>query len=385
MLLALTATFDPIAGGFSSTEWPCVAFLMAAFWLQTARGLRLDAAFGAGLCAALAILFRTNAAVVAAIIGLVYAVGFFLPQLRLHRFGALAYGAGLLLPPVAVAVLYAESGHLDALYLANVTVPFSYARGQNGLLIATQQFLTVFGEMALRWPYTLGPVAILTVAGLTRARYNDPQIWKLVAVSAAALLAILVCGTFYPHYMIEAVPFAAPLIATNFDRKGRLALMTGAAVTVLVLGQAATAIAAPAPYDVRRAADALRPVLKPADTLWAMRYHLIEVYLDRPPVSPAALHPSNITRPSIIRPLTESGYVKPNELERILAGEPTYIVTAASRPVPYYLGDAGDCLSRLLASRYALWRDFGDVRLYRRTSHGAPLSCPAKLSADLPE
>jgi hypothetical protein len=374
-LLMLTANFDPIAGGFSSTEWPCAAFLVAAFWLQLAHGSRLGAAFAAGLCAACAILFRTNAAVAAAMIGLVYAAGFFLPRLNQHRVAALGYGVGLVLPPVAIGLVYAASGHFDELWLANVTVPFSYSRGQNGIVIATKQFLDVFGEMALRWPFTLGPIALLVAFGALRARWRDPDIAKLAAVSTFALVAILVCGTFYPHYMVQALPFAAPWIAMGFDRRGWAALAAAAAVVFVFAEQAATAIAAPAPYDVRRAADALRPELKPADTVWALRYHLIEVYLDRPPISPAALHPSNITRPSIIRPLTEAGYVPPGELARVIASTPSFIVTAASRPVPYYLGNSGDCFAELLRTHYTLWRQFGEVQLYRSKPGLPALHC----------
>jgi hypothetical protein len=385
VLLTLTASFDPITGGFSSTEWPCVAFLIAAFWLQLAHGQSLGAAFAAGLCAAAAILFRTNAAVAAAMIGLVYAAGFFVPRLALQRFSALAYALGLALPPAAIALLYGARGQFDVLWLANVAVPFSYARGQNGLLIATKQFLDVFGEMVLRWPYTLGAVAVLTTIGLWRARRADPQVWTLAVVSAAALLAILVCGTFYPHYMVQALPFAAVWTAIAIERRPPLAGLCAAVIVVLFAGQAATALAPPAPYDVRHAARALQPILKPSDTIWALRYHLIEVYLDRPPVSPAALHPSNITRPSIIRPLMDSGYVRPNELGRVIASRPAYLVTAASRPVPLYLNDAGGCFARFMAADYALWRDFGEVRIYRRKPNAAVLSCPAVLTADSAE
>lgn len=365
-LLMLTATFDPIAGGFSSTEWPCAAFLVAAFWLQLAHGSRLGAAFAAGLCAACAILFRTNAAVAAAMIGLVYAAGFFLPRLKLHRGAALGYALGLVLPPAVIGLVYAASGQFAVLWLANVTVPFSYSRGQNGILIATKQFLAVFGEMALRWPFTLGPLVLLALSGAAKARWRDPDTAKLAAVSAFALIAILVCGTFYPHYMVQALPFAAPWIAMGFDRRGWAALAAAAAVVFVLGEQATTAVAAPASYDVRRAADALRPELKPSDAVWALRYHLIEVYLDRPPVSPTALHPSNITRPSIIRPLRDAGYAGPDELAGVIARMPRFIVTAASRPVPYYLGKSADCLTGLLQTRYTLWRQFGDVQLYRR-------------------
>jgi 4-amino-4-deoxy-L-arabinose transferase-like glycosyltransferase len=383
VLLTLTATFYPIAGGFSSTEWPCVALLLAAFYWQIAHGRSLAAAFGAGLCAAAAALFRTNAVVAVAMIGLLYAAGFVRKDLGLHRAAAPAFAAGLILPPVILALVYAAQGQFHTLWLANVTVPYSYSREQNGFVVATHQFVDVIGMMAVRPPFTLAPVLILTGlgvwAGIRRRRGRD--LVMLAAVSAAALMAILVCGTFYPHYLVQALPFAAPWVALGLSADGKLTKAAAVVTAVILMSQtwaAAITLAHPdARYDIRRAAEALRPVLKPDDKVWAVKDHLILVYLDRPPVSPAALHPSNIVRPAIMQPLVAAGYVPRDAFERAVASLPAFVVTDAHRPAPYYLGDAGDCFAQFLSTRYTVWRQFGDVRLYRRKPDTKPLHCPA--------
>jgi 4-amino-4-deoxy-L-arabinose transferase and related glycosyltransferases of PMT family len=380
--LMLTATFYPIAGGFSSTEWPCVALLLAAFYLQIAHGGSLAAAFGAGLCAALAVLFRTNAAVAVAMIGLLYAAGSLWKPLGFTRAAVLPFAAGVILPPLALALVYAAQGQFHTLWLANVTVPFSYSRGQNGILIATKQFFEMIGLMVTSPPFTLAPLLVLTGLGASigfrRARPRDLVL--LTAVSGAALVAILVCGTFYPHYLVQALPFAAPWVAMGL-RPRWLTNAAAVAVAAVFVGQAwagaVTLAHFGAGYDIRHAADALRPVLKPDDKVWAMKSHLILVYLDRPPVSPAALHPSNIVRPSIMEPLIAAGYVPRDVFEQSVASLPAFIVTDAHRPAPYYLGEADECFATLLNTRYAVWRQFGDVRLYRRKPGARPLHCPA--------
>jgi hypothetical protein len=239
--------------------------------------------------------------------------------------------------------------------------------------------------MSARPPFTLAPLLALTGlgawAGFRRARGRDLAL--LTAVSGAALVAILVCGTFYPHYLVQALPFAAPWAAMGLRAgpRGWLTKAAAAGVIVVLAGQTWAAAATLAHfgdhYDIRRAADALRPALKSEDKVWAVKDHLILVYLDRPPISPAVLHPSNIVRPSIIRPLIAAGYLPADAFGRAVASLPRFIVTDAHRPAPYYLGEAGDCFAALLASRYAVWRQFGDVRLYRRTPGATPLHCPA--------
>jgi 4-amino-4-deoxy-L-arabinose transferase-like glycosyltransferase len=387
VLLMLTATFYPIAGGFSSTEWPCVALLLAAFYLQIAHGHSLAVAFGAGLCAALAILFRTNAAVAVAMLGLLYTAGLVWKSLGLRRAAVLPFAAGLILPPAILALVYAAQGQFHTLWLANVTVPYSYSRGQNGIVVATRQFFGVLGLMSAHPPFTLAPLLVLTGlgawAGLRRRLWRDRDFVLLAAASGAALLAILVCGTFYPHYLVQTLPFAAPWAALGLTAvpRGRLTKAAALGIAAVLAGQtwaAAATLAHPGEhYDIRRAADALGPVLEPQDNVWAVKDHLILVYLDRPPISPAALHPSNIVRPSIIGPLIGAGYVPRDAFGRAVASQPRFIVTDAHRPAPYYLGEAGDCFAALLGTRYAIWRQFGDVRLYRRKPDAKPLQCPA--------
>lgn len=388
VLLMLTATFYPIAGGFSSTEWPCVALLLAAFYWQIAHGGSLAAAFGAGLCAALAVLFRTNAAVAVAMIGLLYAVGSIWKPLNFHRAAVLPFAAGVILPPLALALVYAAQGQFHTLWLANVTVPFSYSRGQNGIVVATKQFFDVLRLMVTNPPFTLALVLALTGWGAWRGFHHTHgrDLVLLTAVSGAALVAILVCGTFYPHYLVQALPFAAPWMAMGLRPNGWLTKAAAAVVAVVFVGQAWAGATTLAHYgehdDIRHAANALRPVLKADDKVWAMKSHLILVYLDRPPISPAALHPSNIVRPSIIEPLIAAGYVPRDVFEQSVASLPAFIVTDAHRPAPYYLGDAGACFATLLNTRYAAWRQFGDVRLYRRKPGATPLTCPATNLTD---
>ena len=79
------------------------------------------------------------------------------------------------------------------------------------------------------------------------------------------------------------------------------------------------------------------------------------------PVS-AVVHPLNLVNPGIMRPLTKAGRVNADEIGRILALRPTWLVVRAAPQaravVPRYFDDRNAALlRRILANDYQVFHD----------------------------
>ena len=143
-----TAVFLVLAGShnFQSTmtEHLVIALLMPACWLLVARGDQLWSAFAIGLLLSLATLTRTNIAFVVLALGGFYAWQLWQPSKSVPRLALFAYGAGGLVPLLALLAVYAYVGGLDALFLCVIIVPLSYASSQGGLLDSLQSHIRIW-------------------------------------------------------------------------------------------------------------------------------------------------------------------------------------------------------------------------------------------------
>ena len=105
-----------------------------------------------------------------------------------------------------------------------------------------------------------------------------------------------------------------------------------------------------------KAADAVAADIRPGDTFFALGHHLIYWYLDRMPIPRI---PTNDLGNR--EPLAAHGYVDQDEMGRILALRPTYIVTHLQHgdPVPPYLrfGAYPILIRDYLADHYRLFYD----------------------------
>ena len=129
LVLASASNFQP-----TLTEHLVIALLLPACWLLVARRDRLWAAFTIGMLLSLATLTRTNIAFVVLALGGYYAWRLWQPSKSVPRLALLAYGAGGLMPLLALLAVYAYADGLDEFFLSVIIVPLSYASSQGGLL-----------------------------------------------------------------------------------------------------------------------------------------------------------------------------------------------------------------------------------------------------------
>lgn len=380
----LTATLASAPFGLAtSSELPAIAFLAAATW-RLARwplGAR-DAALG-GLLISLAVLNRTNLAMVAVVVGALLLLASLLARDGVSRMAWLAYGAAGLMPPAALVLAYAAAGELATLKLAMIDVPLAYS-GQLGIAEVARQHMTQFYYTALAAPLLYAPVALLAGAGLAIAiaaliRRDDPaRSWSiivLVSITGAVVGSLLIGGAAYPHYWLQLMPFAGLFSAFGVAGLVRLA----PAMRTVVVGLSVLPIASglvtslpnvvtsyTASHPIERAADYIRATGGSKPAVWALHKHLVLWYLDAPQLSRAGVHPDNLARRAIIDTLAAHGYVGHDEVARIMALRPRFVVTDAGGKGLAWVRADGKPVDPWLAANYRLDAKFGDVLVYRR-------------------
>lgn len=353
---ALVATLCLIFALYASAELLAAVPLTGALWVLLARGDRPGASWSVGLLISLATLVRTNLGLVAIAVGLLYVTAVFVPaRIRLPRRGLAGYVIAGLVPPLALVAVYAVNGQLRPLWLGLVAVPLSYAADYPGLLkdLDWLQFnMFALGAvwaslyMVLWIVATIGLLLMLLFRPVQDGRARDAVI--VLAMFVAAFVSTLSGGTFQSHYLIQFLPLDGAAIAlfTGLRRLpgqiavGFFSLLIVAAALVKIAPDSWTALTTPTPMPAEDAARAIAADWTPGDRVWAIEHHLVLFYLDTPPVSPVVTHPDNIARASVLGPLVAAGYADPDELGRILASAPRYVVMKDDGPLGYFAADA---------------------------------------------
>lgn len=339
-------------GLHTSAGLPAMVFVMAALWLCLARRDRIWAMVLAGLLVSLAVLTRSNLAYLALASGAWFAaLGLVRPGTgRFYRWSPFAYAAGGAIPVAVLVLIYARAGALAELKLGAVDVALSYS-GQWGVAGAFLEHLRKWADAVKTAPVLYGSFTLVTglALGLTflprlqerpsRLGGHDRAILWVFTLSI--LYSILKSGAVYTYYWQQFLPLAPLLVADMLARNPARPVLrwtglglAGAAVSaalVHTLPETMRVLRVPgymtARYDVRAAAEVLRGRMQPGDRIWALDRHLILLYLDQPSLSPILAHPSNITRKAILEPLAAHGYVAPDELQRVMASLPDFIVS----------------------------------------------------------
>ena len=97
-----------------------------------------------------------------------------------------------------------------------------------------------------------------------------------------------------------------------------------------------------------------------------MHKHLVLWYLDAPQLSRAGVHPDGLARRVIIDALAAHGYVGPDELGRVMAVRPQFLVTDAGGKGLAWVRADGRPVDAWLAAHYRQDARCGDVLVYRR-------------------
>ena len=388
------------------TELPAMAMLMAALWLLLARRERWWAVAAAGLLLSLAVLTRSNLAIVAVALFAWLLAATLRPSLGAHRWAAGLFAAAGLLPVAGLVLLYWSADALSVLRLVNVEAALAYS-GHGGMGQALLQHGRVFLREALATPLLLLPflatLATGSVACLRSGQGSGPQgigapapeqaaqaeapthagtakraeLELLWLVCAAAFLSVLATGEVWRHYWLQLYPLGAVFCAYGIAWLRSTAhlrwlgwlLPTAAIVGALAQTAPSAFRLAVAPgqltegHGIKAAARAIEAERRRGETIYAFGHQLIYWYLDMAPVS-AIVHPSILAKKRLLRPLAEAGYVAEDEFGRILKLRPTYLVTAVQPTsrgaVPLYLrGARAEAFSNLLRDHYRVFYDDG--------------------------
>ena len=394
------------------TELPAMAMLMAALWLLLARRERWWAVAAAGLLLSLAVLTRSNLAIVAVALFAWLLAATLRPSLGAHRWTAGLFAASGLLPAAGLVLLYWSADALSVLRLVNVEAALAYSLGARGMWQALLLHGRTFLGEALATPLLLLPFSATLAIGIaacllngqrsrpkaaappvpeqaaqaeapTHAPARRSELELLWLACAAAFLSVLATGEVWRHYWLQLYPLGAVFCAYGIAwlrSKAQLCwlgwLLPAAAIVGALAQTAPSAFRlAVAPGDlterhsIKVAAQAIEAQRRPGETIYAFSHQLIYWYLDMVPVSPI-VHPSNLTRKMLLRPLAEAGYVAEDELGRIFNLRPTYLVTAGQPtrrgPVPLYLhGARAEAFSDLLRDHYRVFHDGGKPKALR--------------------
>lgn len=370
------------------SELPALLFGMGALLVLALSPVTPRKAALAGLLLALTVLSRSNLYQLPVVFGLLLLAAAWRRSDRVHPRAWLAFGLGGLAPVALLVGAYAAGGHLDVLKLAMIDVPLAYAQ-QVGPVEAVIDNVRQFYVVTTIAPLIVIPFVLLTAlgAGLALLRLVYPadaaERWQLTVLFLAAatiLVSLVFSGAVYPHYWLQLLPVLAVFCAIGLAFVARLPLGRWVALA-LVLVPAGSALAErlpqslavaahpetrAEPFDVAAAARhiAASGVRKPS--VWPWRKQLVDWYLDAPQLSKAGVQPENIARPPIVGPLAERGYVGKDEVGRIMALVPDFVVTDAKDKGREWIVAARPDIDAWLTTNYRLDARFGDVVVYRR-------------------
>ena len=368
-------------GQYTSAELPATAALMGALWVCIAHKRSLPAFAATGVLMSLATLIRSNLGVVPIAFGAWLAVAALRSSAGIRGRDVAAFGIAGLVPPAAIVCLYWHADALVPLWLGTLRVSASY------LDLGDTVRHTWGNGWSFLWytwrnPLLFVPFILLLLAGLARSasvwrqsrhaprtRTYHEMLWLVLGATA---LSIQMTGTFR-HYWLQVFPICAVFCAFGIGWMlpkpgfrwigGLLPVVALGAATMQTLPSAIAIIAAPdflsKRHTIKQAADAIASDIRPGDTVFALGHHLIYWYLDRMPIS--RIPTNDLASRFMTEPLAAHGYVDQDELGRILALRPTYIVTHLQHghPVPPYLrfGEYPILIRDYLADHYRLFYD----------------------------
>lgn len=373
-------TFAPGSGALMAEHLAQVA-LAAILYLLTGERFERKRAFLLGLAAAAAVLTRTNLMYPALLLSGAMLV---LPLAAGERRGHFltAFAAGALLP--LAALLFAYRHDLDTLYRFTVAGPLAYAEG--GRLLTPAWFREVASFFALGWSPAVRPLAVGLVAGLVfgwMRRAATPVAGRMVVVLLVGWLGTMagICagGRVFDHYLMQVLPFSAPLLAVAVEALGRRWRILSVMALAFVLFWWGEPLARKYLHHVRRleAGEPLwnDPAIKLAryldqagargQTLYLTDAHIAYWLIDAK-VPTRIGHPSNIGRPAMMRALAGPAWTACAEYESIFAQKPAFVVLSKNPSLPRVDRDGLDCLHRELATAYRLHGIVDYLHIYGR-------------------
>ena len=396
-------------GQHTSSELPATALLMAALWLLLARRDRLWAVACAGLLVSLATLTRSNLGVAAVALAVWLLVAHVRPSCGAHRWALAAFvGAGAI-PPGLLVLVYWAADALFELRVSIIDTPLAYAGNQLSVLEALAEHTNDWWRLATQLdPYLIGTYTVLTAGGLmwvsvralrervcggARSGASDGLLW---ITFAAVLLSIMMGGAAYSHYFLHLFPLYGVFCARALGwAHSRSALRRLGAALVLIcvvsalwntVPSAARLIADPdhlsKSHYIRHAARVIAADMQPGDQVWALYDLPILWYLNVKPISKMPSTLALLRKNAITDPLVRSGYLVPDELQRIMDTRPAYLVTGVEGTFFYYymteeviredptVRKDVNAIFKFINDHYSVFHESGLIRVYKLRSQG---------------
>lgn len=380
------ASRNPGTGALMS-EHLAMLLLAAACFLLTAERFRPWQGFLLSLCAALAVLTRTNLAYPALLLG---GAALFLPLAPgTKRIAFLAaFAAGAMLPLLLLLAAYRH--HLTELYQATVAGPLAYAGGARPFTPTWFRSAGALLDMCFRpamAPLTLGFLAGAAMQLLGRAGQDRNRRVAAVLVTGwlGTAAGVAAGGALFTHYLLQLLPFMAPLLACALARTaGRSRAIAGVLTLALVLGWCAC-LARPYLHHYRRLVAGeplcndpparLTAHLEQAgargQTLFLADAHVAYWLLDAVPPT-RIVHPSNLGRGAMMRAVLGPQWTAEGELDAIFARRPLFVVLPKDLRLLNLDAGTQRYLLDLVAASYRLDKVIEHLRVFRRLDPPLP-------------
>jgi hypothetical protein len=354
----------------------------------------LPRVFLAGLLIGIAVMIRTNLAVLSLAVGVfVIARPPFVPPARPVARGV-AYAAGVLLVVFLTVIPYLAAGRLplwfDTVIRAGIAFSSNHRSGDNLLKLLQNGFGIRPDGMTRYQVLVLG--ALLWIGGLAgvlccAGRWRELAERQRHAVIASAVfligatLSVVVTGPPYGHYHVQMVPWVAIglgfAVASARIATARRLLAAGIGAALI----AAAVVHTRASYDLLlqrieqgkslaygrayEIADYVRTAGPGRSSLYMMSDHLAYWLLGAHPPTRVSTHPSVLTKPDIITVIEGPDATPETELRKILAARPEFVVKPPS--VDYLSGwpEVARALEEALARDYVLETSIAGRQVYR--------------------
>jgi 4-amino-4-deoxy-L-arabinose transferase-like glycosyltransferase len=382
VLFILVASLLP-SGQATMSEHVMLPALMGAVYLLLHERASLSRLACVGALMTSATLVRLNIVLAVVAVGLVIvSEAAPKPAERIHRLAA--YSGGCLAVVVLASLPYVLAGQFPLLWKSTIVGALVRSNSENSALSnLVEQGRYGFGIGSGRripslnafvWVAALIGLAMIWVQRRSMTRMEERGILVLALLAAATVAGIVMSGGNYPHYLIQAAPFAALFAAAVIQYSNRtarsIAWLLAAAVALASLRPVAAEYRTmlshmsrhqplrygPA-YDIaaylRRENPSGRPVYLLTDHIV---YWLMHTY---PPT--AIAHPSNVSRSNVLRVMNTT---TEGALADVFRQAPEFVVVLKDDTL---LADGfGDQLAVFLGADYRLAAEIEGRQIYRR-------------------
>jgi 4-amino-4-deoxy-L-arabinose transferase-like glycosyltransferase len=392
------------------SEYVALVPLLAALALLVLKQLRLGVLFGTGFLLASAAMIRLNLAYVCIIVGLLVIFQKFTKgEINFLRRG-ICYGLGSFLAVMLTFIPYWVTGYGSTWYSSVIKAPLNYADFQYTIWEALQfqinfilshilpiqefnRFLAEFFNTPQEQPQVdligislliwVGGIVGIWIIGKHWGQDSATKQERLIILGGfffATEISILKSGATFSHYYIQIVPFfaiaSAVFLHDLLNSKSRflvslaVVLMSifalksvfeqyGIIYSRMVTGQKLNYGVA---YEI---AEYFKQETNCQTSLYMMEDHLVYWLCNLKPLSKSTTHPSNITREYILKEIVGSKTSTLQEMSKILAKNPQFIVKKNNVWYLYQHRDAIRLLKATLQKKYQLVKQIRGRQIYR--------------------